>query len=355
VSGTAGGDDIDEYLNAMKKEIDIFSMSSENRGEKLGTVYFGGGTPSLMTSRQIGDLLRILNEKIGMEDDAEITVECNPGSINGGVWLREVKQAGVNRISIGSQSFNNDILRFLGRVHDASLTRVLVDEARKAGITSIGMDLMYGIPGQTLEDVEKDAKEITVMHPEHVSIYCLSIEPETPFGMLKEKGVLTAPDDGLTSEMYYTIDRILRSSGYEWYEISNYAVKNRECRHNIAYWRSGDYAGFGVSACSHLKGLRWENVSSAEEYVKMIDENVLPRKSGEYLSMPRKIREGIVMKLRTSEGFDPEDITNDYREEIIDLLDSLVLEGCLNKTGKGTYVISERKRFISDWIFSKII
>ncbi len=248
--------DIEDYFNDMKRELEV-------RARDLGSsfyvdsIYFGGGTPSLASPDLIGGMIDRAASLFSVSSDCEISMEANPGTLEDGTaGLREYRRAGVNRLSIGVQSFDDGVLKTLGRIHTAEDARKGFDDARAAGFDNVSMDLMFGVPGQTEEIWESTLAEAVSMLPDHMSFYSLQIEEGTRFYREYKMGDMTPVTDEEDRRMYHDAIGVLRDHGILQYEISNAAVPGRECRHNLKYWTFMDYLGIGASASSFVSGVR---------------------------------------------------------------------------------------------------
>lgn len=276
---------IPQYVNALIREIERVSDSasrrfSESANQRVGnpitnlqlpisTIFFGGGTPSLLTAPQFDAILRALRSAFDLTADAEISIEANPGTLNL-QKLEDLRKTGINRISLGVQSANTEELRMLERIHDFFTVIESVSDARKAGFDNLNLDLIYGLPEQTLESWKTTLSRVVDLHPEHISAYALTLEHGTPFGKWSSKGLLPIPDPDLAAEMYEYTEEFLEANGYVHYEISNWA-KNVEpsfaCRHNLQYWRSLPYLAFGAGAHGYTNGYRYSNVLRIKTYI----------------------------------------------------------------------------------------
>ncbi|MBI2863819.1 MAG: radical SAM family heme chaperone HemW [Chloroflexi bacterium] len=267
---------IPAYLEAVRKEMVAWSALSARGGLpsvardakklRLNTIYLGGGTPTLLGGEAIAALLSACRASFQVEPDAEITVEANPGTIDV-AQLRSMLVAGANRLSIGVQSFNPNLLPLLGRNHTRQDVVGAYRAARKAGFDNVSLDLMYGIPTETLEDWEKDLEQAVELEPDHLSLYGLSVEQGTALWAEIDGGRLASPDPDLAADMYIRADEHLSQHGYDHYEISNWARPGRRCRHNLLYWRNLPYIGVGAGAHSSFCSVRLANVRDPAEYI----------------------------------------------------------------------------------------
>lgn len=285
-------------------------------GRTLRSIYFGGGTPGLWRVDCLAQVLTEIRATFATEEDSqpEITVECNPGELPD-EQLHALRAAGVNRLSLGVQSLEPRHLVTLGRLHGTDEPRDAVRRARAAGFDNLSLDLMFGLPSQTLPELDRDLDGILGLGPEHVSIYNLTVEERTPFGAMQRAGTLLLPDTGLVAEMYELVDARARAAGYDHYEISNFARPSRRAVHNSLYWAGGEYLGLGSSAHSHRllpdgRGERFATVRSVDDYLKLIDRaGSAPRLADDpALAMHEELaadaleREGMWLGLRLLDG-----------------------------------------------------
>ncbi len=247
-SKIARHDEIDKFLDALSVEASLQAKSGFGK-YRYDSVFIGGGTPSVLSPSQIETLFKCLRASFDIAPDAEISIECNPSSVNDEL-LKTYRRQGINRISLGVQSFNDKHLHQLGRLHDSSGAVEAVKMIRQARFENFSLDLIFGIPSQTLFDWIDDLKMAVKLEPRHISAYNLIIEPETPFGNLYAKGKLKMPSEELQSMMYGALVKHLSEAGYDRYEISNFARPGAECRHNLKYWRLEPFLGLGPAAVS---------------------------------------------------------------------------------------------------------
>ena len=265
-----------DYLSALQMEI----LNSKWECDQAETVYIGGGTPSLMSTEQVTGILDAVRQRYGIAKDAEITVEANPGTVNASYYA-QIRALGINRLSFGVQSFSDAELQLLGRIHSADEAIEQYFQAREAGFDNISLDLIYGLPEQTLSDWRKNLDVLKGLLPEHLSIYSLILEPGTLMTQWVEKGLVALPDDDLVADMFEVTLRTLAALGYEYYEISSWALgEARESRHNKVYWRGEDYLGFGAGAVGKVGSLRWRNTESVSEYIRKTRFNARSQYSG---------------------------------------------------------------------------
>jgi oxygen-independent coproporphyrinogen III oxidase len=284
------------YLEGLKSEIRL----SPWKGSTAGTLYCGGGTPSELTIPELKGLVSALRDTFEMQP-AEWSLESNPGGVSQ-AWFEETRQMGFNRISLGIQSLKDRLLLALGRTHTAAQARQAYVEARAAGFENINIDLIFGLPGQTLDDWKSDLLEALALAPEHLSLYSLTIEPSTEFGKRYAEGRLVVPDDDAAADMFEAAMDLTEAAGYLHYEISNYARPGKECAHNLVYWRHEPYLGFGCSAASFMEGIRWTNAPGIHRYSEEALTGSVRRQGEERLDARASLAEAVMLRLRTSEG-----------------------------------------------------
>ncbi len=310
--GTNGNFPENDYIRALEREIESFGSIIE--GREISTVFFGGGTPSLFKTRSVGVIMEKLASIASFSPKVEVSLEVNPRSADR-EKLVSLMRVGVNRISVGVQSFSQRKLDFYGRhTTPGDCVRALAD-VRDAGFHNFNIDLIYGSSQESREEFEKDIQTALGFSPAHLSAYCLTIEPGTEFATLRRKGKLSLPDDSVLAGFMRAAREILEAEGYCNYEISNFARVGHECRHNLIYWRCHDYLGVGAGAHSHIRsggevgwGRRWSNVRNPELYMKRIWEGASAVASSYDLSRESALEDTFLMGLRLSDGVRIEDI-----------------------------------------------
>ncbi len=260
---------VEPFVGALIREVEIVGRSQPD--QQVGTIFFGGGTPSLLTPQQFARILAALRGSFHVADDAEITLEANPNDLNRD-YLRALRQLGLNRISIGMQSANENELVLFRRRHDNDAVVRAVSAARAGGFDNLNLDLIYGFPHQTLDSWRTSLQQMLALRPEHVSLYALGLEEGTSMKIWVERGRLPAPDDDLAADMYELASDLLAQHGYEQYEISNWARPGRQCRHNLQYWYNEPYVGVGPGAHGYAGGVRYSTILSPQRYVKALNE-----------------------------------------------------------------------------------
>lgn len=265
----------EKYVEALINEIKL----NKNKMSEyvVDTVFIGGGTPSLLEENQISKIMSVLRDNCNMSENPEITIECNPGTITESKLL-EYKKSGINRISFGLQSANDEELKSIGRIHNYAGFLESYNLARKCGFDNINVDLMSALPGQTLKSYKETLNKVVRLEPEHISAYSLIVEENTlMYDRVKKaqiKGINILPDEESERKMYYLTNNILRSNGYRKYEISNYSKPGKECKHNIGYWQRKEYLGFGIGAASLYKENRYNNISDINKYIEVLTNNI---------------------------------------------------------------------------------
>lgn len=284
-----------EYLNSLHREMQAYSTWIK---EPITTIFIGGGTPSTLSAEELEQLFVDIADCFEVEEQAEISMEVNPGSMSAEhyYWLQEKKR--INRISIGLQTTKNHLLKSLGRIHSYEEFLMTYHQLRKSGINNINVDLMFALPEQSVDDWKESLHEIALLKPEHISAYSLILEEGTAFFKLHEQGKLLLPSEEEERQMYTDTWEILARMGYIQYEISNYAKPGYACSHNLGYWQDREYIGIGLGASSYLGGVRYENTSDYSAYLKG---TLTPRITME-ASKDRRLEERFFLGLRVLEG-----------------------------------------------------
>ncbi|MCR5481574.1 MAG: radical SAM family heme chaperone HemW [Clostridia bacterium] len=282
-----------KYTDAVKNEIDFYGRLAAD-SYFVDTVFIGGGTPSVIPAEYISEILEQTAGSFRLSDGAEITIECNPGTLTE-TKLNTYIKSGINRVSMGVQSFDDGLLRILGRIHDSKTAKESFHLLRSAGFQNINLDLMFSIPGHDMNLWKKTLDEAFALRPEHISFYSLQLEENTPFFDMFEKGELDLPSDELDRKMYHEAIAVLEEKGYEHYEISNASVPGKRCRHNLKYWSLDEYLGIGAGAHSYFAGCRFFNRENADEYItSLCGEEFSPKKESEAFFAPCVQSEDIV-------------------------------------------------------------
>lgn len=291
--------DYDRFLSALHREIDLRARLLPDT-RRFHSIFFGGGTPSLLSATQLGGILDALRSRFRFDPNIEITVECNPGTVDI-QKLRGYRDAGVNRLSFGVQSFHADDLRMLSRIHTPEEAETAIGLAWTAGIKNLNLDLMFSLPGQTPERWRHNLERARALGTTHLSCYSLTVEQGTPLARMVERGMVAMPPEERDAALFEMTMETLAEWGFAQYEVSNYALPGFESRHNLTYWRHEDYLGFGPSAHSTMDGRRWWNLRSLDAYIERIEAHTLPEAGGEFLTSATLRSEFIFLRLR-SEG-----------------------------------------------------
>jgi oxygen-independent coproporphyrinogen-3 oxidase len=347
--------DHSRYTSALKKELALRLEELEGKEVSFDTVFLGGGTPSLPDPEQLEELLEII-ETLKAESllmpRAEITVELNPESLD--MEKAELlKEYGVNRVSVGVQSLQDEELKPLGRLHDAQKAVEAVTLLRMRSLTNISLDLMYGIPGQSIESWEDTLRQASLLSQEHVSAYALSLDPDNPAYTDDQ-----LPREDEVREMYFLATKLLPAEGLAQYEISNFAKPGLECRHNLRYWRREPYMGIGVSAAGFLNGERWVNTKNLDEYLNALEEERLPEKETDVIQGEQAAREHLILNLRLKEGASFKTFRESYGLDVRQLLESEFVPEEREKlfaVRADSVSLTTEGFFLSDEVFRRIV
>ena len=360
LSGPQDEETREAYVRSLIREIEEQSVCP--RGTCVDTVFFGGGTPSVLTGGQIAGIMEALYGFFSIREDAEISMEMNPGTADAEKLLAFMS-AGINRLSMGIQSMRDDELKTLGRIHTAQEARSSFELARKTGFDNINVDLMSALPGQSFESWQYTLGEAVRWAPEHISAYSLIIEPGTPFSSMYENGTLPPlPDEDTDREMYHFTKDFLAEHGYLRYEISNYALDGRECRHNSGYWTGHPYLGFGIGAASYVNGIRFSNDSDLSEYLKAFPgdrahagQAAAVRAEQHRLSGEEQMEEFMFLGLRMTAGVKDQVFFERFGEKISDIYGPVLVrhisQGVLERT-EGGYRLTDRGVDVSNYVLA---
>jgi oxygen-independent coproporphyrinogen-3 oxidase len=292
------------YVRALLAEIELagkMTQIADNTPRRSRTVFFGGGTPSMLSVPQISRLLDACFKAFVVDEDAEITLEANPGTLSR-KQLEGLRTAGINRLSMGAQSFDAELLKTLGRIHSPDEITQAVHHARAAGFTSINLDFMFGLPGQSMQHWRDTLERALELHPDHFSLYSLIIEEGTPFHMWTAEGRITPGDEDLCADMYEYADELLQHAGYINYEISNWALPGHHSRHNLTYWQNLPYIGMGAGAYSSFGNRRFSNERDPLAYIKQLKGGRIPEVESEVIEHEQAMAETAFLALRTAIG-----------------------------------------------------
>lgn len=303
------GQPVDEYVRALESEMAM--TISETESSALTSIYVGGGTPTTLSSEQFKLLFQSIWRHFKQwSDSIEVTVEVNPGGVTERLF-QMLKQLGVNRLSIGVQTFQDELLKAIGRTHTRKDVYETIKLARKVGFENLSIDLMFGLPKQSYTDFEKTIDEALSLGVEHFSAYSLQVEEKTVFSQLLRKGKLSLPDEDEEARMYDLLRDKMTSSGYQQYEISNFTKVGYESQHNLTYWNNEEYYGFGAGAHGYLDGIRYENVGPVSHYLKAVQQR-LPRLHEHEVSIREQLEEEMFLGLRKAQGVSKVDFLHKY-------------------------------------------
>jgi len=339
-----------DYLKSIKKEIEL--RADDLKGE-ISTVYFGGGTPSILNAKELKSILDALSNHFTISEKPEITLEANPDDLNL-LKLRELFAAGINRLSIGVQSLNNKSLEWMNRAHNVAEARQSILDAQKVGFDNLSIDLIYGLPNLSLAEWERELKEIFSFEIQHLSAYCLTVEANTALGHWVRKGQEKPVDEDAANRQFQRLVVVAMENGLEQYEVSNFGKEGFYSRHNTSYWQGIPYLGLGPSAHSYIDGTRSWNVANNARYIKSIQENKLPLTS-EVLSRENRVNEYIMTGLRTKWGIDLDKVKSsfdyDLEEHYSELIKELVEKNLAEIQGRN-FVLTKTGLFMADGIAS---
>lgn len=356
---------VEPFTNALIRELEYLAHSKP--GLPIHTIFLGGGTPSLLSAEQIGRILDAIKRQFTLVSDTEVTMEANPDDIHV-EYVQAVMEKGINRLSLGMQSAHNHELNLFGRRHDADTVYRAVSAARRAGMDNLNLDLIFGVPHQTIKAWEISIRQALALHPDHVSLYALGIEEGTAMSNWIDKGKLPLPEDDLTADMYDLADEVLAGQGYSQYEISNWSVPNKRCRHNEQYWLNQPYPGLGPGAHGYVNGIRYETVLSPHRYIKLLTELDGPTltfpltpavHSWSRLDRETEIAETLLMGLRlTQEGILRNEFKARFGTDVMDArgkaLQPFIDSGLLHLNSE-RLILTHEGRFLSNLIFRELV
>ncbi len=345
-----------KYIEAVINEIKGYKNMLGNK-YSVDTIYFGGGTPTIIKPSNLKKILDSISIVAHVDKHAEISMEANPNTLTD-ENLKQYKESGINRLSIGIQSLNDEILKNIGRIHNSTDAIDAINRAMKHGFENINADAMFNIPGQTTLDIEDTLSKIMERGVKHISFYSLKLEKGTPMYTMEQKNLITMPDEDEERNMYYKGRIVMEKSNLFQYEISNFAMMGFECKHNLKYWNQEEYIGIGPSAHSFMNSIRYSNPSDLELYCKNIEENNLDRIIQEEMNERELLFEYIMLRLRLTEGLDADEFkrkfnmafNEKYKRQIKYLTDNKLIEQ------NGNIVkLTERGMDISNYVFEEFM
>ncbi len=351
----------DRYVDALIAELSSRAESGPWKNQPVATIFFGGGTPSLFRPESIGRVIDAAAHRFGIEDDAEITLEANPGTIDD-AKLAGLRAAGVNRISFGAQSFNNATLKLLGRIHSADQTRAAARAAHRAGFERLNLDLIFAVPGQSLEEVRSDIEAAAELEPDHISAYNLTFEEGTAFFADLKGGKIRQLSSDDQAAMYAAVREELPRRGFPMYEISNYAPPGHEARHNLTYWRAESYLGIGAGAHSYARngagGRRWWNERAPSRYIERALSRGVAEAGAETIDEKTAAGEFVFLNLRLREGFASADFERRFGRDFDSVFGARaapLLESGLLIRSADRIRLSDRGLELADAVFAEFV
>ncbi len=348
------------YVRALLTEIALAGemvQPHDRTPRRSRTIFFGGGTPSLLTVEQVTHLLNACSRAFVVDQDAEITLEANPGTLDR-EQLQGLRAAGINRLSMGAQSFDEELLKTLGRIHSPVEITQAVQYARAAGFTSINLDFMFGLPGQTMQHWRDTLDKALALRPEHFSLYSLIVEEGTPFHTWVHEGRITPGDEDLCADMYEYADEKLRAAGYINYEISNWALPGHHSRHNLTYWQNLPYIGMGAGAYSSFAGRRFSNEREPATYIKRLKTQQLPEVASENIERAQAMSETAFLALRTAPGLHLATFEQRFEEPFSHFVGErlrVVEAAGLLEQADGWLRLSQRGRLLGNEVFLRLL
>lgn len=346
------------YIYALVQEIDLWiSEHPESKERPIDTIYFGGGTPTELSIQQIKMILDKIKSTFTITDDCHMTIESNPGEVDLR-YLTKLVQLGFNRISFGVQTFDDKALTMLHRSHNGEKAKEAVYDAKEAGFADINIDLIYGLPRQSLDDIKRNLTIVEELPINHISTYGLQVEVGTYLYHLVQKNLISIPSESIDEAMYDTMMEGLKELGFERYEISNFSKDNFYSRHNLKYWHYVDYLGFGVGAHSFYNGVRRSNNRNVMPYIQSVDRYVMPTIDTETITLERAQEDFCFLALRTKWGLDEQKFEDTFGVSVYDLfgttLEDLVSKGLLEYQN-GSYHLTAKGAKHGNYVFSQFI
>lgn len=345
----------ERYVDALA--VEYRNVASEGQRTGLETVFLGGGTPSLLSNDQLRRLFGVISTDFAIETGAEISIEANPGTVDM-EKLDTLLQCGINRLSIGVQSFNNVELSTIGRIHSAEEASSAIENAQAAGFQNLSVDLMYGLPGQTPKSWLQSLETVLAMSVQHLSLYQLTVEDETPLKLMIEGDRVQLPGEDDVAEMDEITASLLEIRGFEQYEISNFATKDHQCRHNVNYWNNGDYYGIGAGAVSYSNGKRIKNCADPTHYCDLLEAGQSVVAEEERLEHKESFRETVIMGLRMNRGISINALKLryglDFNQVYGEIIQDLFVRNLLERS-KNHFYLTEKGRTFANLVMAELV
>jgi len=346
---------ISSYIFALYQEITAYSQKLKKNNIK--TIYLGGGTPTILSGVQIYNILEFCKDKFNIDKNAEITIEANPGTLDD-KKIKLLTESGINRLSLGAQSFNDLLLKKLGRIHN---TQDIIDSyylAREKGFNNINIDIIFALPDQTTKDLQITLEKAISLKPDHLSLYNLTIKPGTEYYKKYKKGKLNLPNEDEEFDMYNWAINFLEENNFEHYEIANFARPYKRSIHNLIYWQNKPYLGIGAGAYSFIKGYRYMNYENPARYIKEIMSGKLPVDNGEKLSLRKRMIETIILGLRTKDGVGNKKFKTRFGVNLNDIFPEQIIKlvnlGLLQKD-KYKIKLTKKGIFLANTVFREFV
>jgi oxygen-independent coproporphyrinogen-3 oxidase len=347
---------IASYLQAIIGEL-TSRAAKLSKDYSVDTVYVGGGTPGYMQGFFIEALARAIKRNFSLEENIEITMETNPEN-RSEEKFSQYSQWGINRLSIGFQSLNDDVLTTLGRIHTSEEALQAFGMARKTGFSNISIDMIIGLPGHTMDSLHQEIEKVITLKPEHISLYLIELDKKTPLVRYLKEGKVSVPDEAIMVQLYERAADVLMDQGYDHYEISSFCLPSKESRHNMKYWTDKPYLGFGSSAHSYLQGNRFSNVCDIEEYINRITAEGSALDRMDPFQLEKRAAEAIFTGLRLMKGIDHTTIAERYGIDILEQYTSTISDlleiGLLEREGK-ILKLTKKGKIFSDEVFSRFV
>jgi len=342
----------DTFHEVLADEVRFAARTLGDQARPVDTVFVGGGTPTLLGAGGLAHVVEAIRAELGIDADAEVTTEANPDSVDERM-LADLRAAGFTRISFGMQSTAPAVLRVLDRTHTPGASLAMARAATREGFAHVNLDLIYGTPGETDDDLRRSVEDAIAAGVDHVSAYALIVEDGTPLARRVRRGELPAPDDDVLADRYEIVDGLLEAAGLTWYEVSNWSRPGGECRHNLAYWRNADWWGVGPGAHSHVDGVRWWNLKHPSAYAERVAVGESPEAEREVLTDDERHMETVMLGLRLADGLAVTQLTPEAAEGVPQLVDEGLLDPA--SAGEGRLVLTDRGRLLADAVIRRLV